>query len=169
MLVGLVSDTHDNHALTRHVVSFFRERAPDAAFHLGDITTPSTVRMFRGLPMRFLCGNNDVSPALGPALAECGFPTLAPAWSGEMGGVRVGATHGHLRARLRQLRGACDVVLHGHTHKRRAAVEEGTLMVNPGALYRVHARTIALLHLPEKRVEFFEVGSGGVAPLPEGA
>lgn len=165
MIVALISDTHDNAPLVARAVEFLREAQPDLVLHLGDITTPQTVRMFRGLPVRFVSGNNDDAARLAPALAECSFPKLAEWWSEELEGVRVGATHGHLRGRLRQLRDACDIVLHGHTHRRRVEREEGALMVNPGALHRAERRTMALLRLPEKEVAWYEVRDGRVAPL----
>lgn len=164
--VGLVSDTHDNMPLTRAAVGFLRERQPDLVFHLGDITDLETVRAFQGLPVQFLCGNNDAPSVLGPAMGASGFPPLLPSWTGTIDGLQVGATHGHMRGRLVQLQDACDVVLHGHTHRRRAERERGALTVNPGALHRATTRTLALLRLPDKSVEFYEVRAEGVTLIP---
>ena len=166
-LVALVSDTHDNMPLTHAAAAFLRARHPDRVFHLGDITGVETVRAFEGLPVQFLCGNNDVPDVLAPALDAGGFPPLLPAWTGDIDGIRVGATHGHMRARLLQLQGACDVVLHGHTHRRRAEHAGGALTINPGALHRATTRTLALLGLPDKTVEFFEVRADGVTAIYE--
>lgn len=152
MMIGLVSDTHDNVPMAEHVAAFFRERRVEMAFHLGDVMNPESLDPFGGLPLVVVRGNNDEEP----------WPT---SWQQSLEGFRVGATHGHLRGELARLAGECDVVLHGHTHKRRADMEETTLFVNPGALYRVSTKTCALLELPSKRVVFYRVDEGGVSRL----
>jgi uncharacterized protein len=150
MLVGLVSDSHDNAPALRMAAGFLRERRPDLVLHLGDVTTKDTLDLLDGLPLVTLRGNND-PPALG-----------ALDWSGTLDGVKVHAHHGHLKPRLAD---EPDVLLHGHTHRRRAERVGRTLVVNPGALYRTPRRTIALLRLPACEVEFYEVGDAGVTKL----
>ena len=164
-LVGLVSDTHDNLALARRAAECFRERAPDLVLHLGDICTPATVDLFAGLPVRFLKGNNDVDAGLAEALAARGLPPLLEEWTGEVGGAKIAATHGHKPHLVHRHLGRADLVLHGHTHRRRAEQLGPTLVVNPGALHRCAHKTVAFLHLPEKRVEYLEVTAEGVRPF----
>ena len=150
MLLGLVSDTHDNTILARHVGDFFRERRVDTVFHLGDVVEPETLEPFDGTPLVVLRGNNDLERA---------WPET---WRQEFLGVRVGATHGHMRGQLKLLTDECDVVLHGHTHRRRVERVGNTLVINPGALHRAPTHTCALLELPAKRVVFYEVDEHGV-------
>lgn len=152
MLLGLVSDSHDNVPMCEHVAAFFRERGVDTVFHLGDVTDPSSLAPFEGLPLVVVRGNND----------EDHWPT---SWQQEFAGVRVGATHGHLRGELARLARESDVVLHGHTHRRRADREGRALLVNPGALFRTPLRTCALLELPSRKVVFYRVEDAGVARL----
>lgn len=152
MLIGLVSDTHDNTPLAQKVGAFFRERRVDAAFHLGDVCDPATLDPFAGIPLVVVRGNND----------EEAWPET---WTQEFAGVRVGATHGHMRGELARLAGECDVVLHGHTHRRAAERHGATLVVNPGALYRTTTHTCALLELPARRVAFYRVEPEGVTRL----
>lgn len=152
-LLGLLSDSHDHAALVAVVASFFRERRVDLVFHLGDVMDPATLAPLEGLPLVVVRGNNDDEPS---------WPWT---WTQEFSDVRVGATHGHHRGALARLVADCDVVLHGHTHRRRADVEDGTLVVNPGALYRTSMRTCALLELPSRRLVFYEVDEKGVRRL----
>lgn len=152
MLLGLVSDTHDNAPLAQHVAGFFRERRVEQVFHLGDVTQPESLDPFEGLPLIVVRGNNDEEP----------WPTT---WQQTLAGVRVGATHGHMRGELKRLAGECDVVLHGHTHKHRAERENGALVVNPGALHRAPVKTCALLELPSKLVVFYAVDERGIKRL----
>lgn len=149
MLVGLVSDSHDNAPALRAAAGFLRGQRPDLVLHLGDITTKETLALLDGLPLVALRGNND-PPSLGVL-----------DWSDTLEGVKVHAHHGHLKPRLAD---EPDVLLHGHTHRRRAERLGRTLVVNPGALFRAATRTVALLHLPEGRLEWFEVTEQGVAP-----
>ena len=163
-LVGLVADTHDNLPLVERAVALFRERRPDLVLHLGDVASAPVVPLFAGLPVVWLRGNNDVDPALGPALEANGFAPMADEWQGEITGLRAAATHGHRRHLLQQHLGRADLLFHGHTHRRRAERLGRTLVVNPGALFRAATRTVALLHLPEGRLEWFEVTEQGIAP-----
>ena len=150
LLVGLVSDSHDNAPALRAAADFLRERRPGLVLHLGDVTTKETLGLLDGLPLVTLRGNND-PPSIG-----------ALDWSDTLEGVKVHAHHGHLQPRLKEEPG---VLLHGHTHRRRAERVGRTLVVNPGALYRTPQRTIALLRLPTCEVEFYEVREDGVAAL----
>lgn len=152
MLLGLVSDTHDNTPFAQQVAAFFRERAVEQVFHLGDVTQPDSLDPFEGLPLVVVRGNNDFEP----------WPET---WTQELAGVKVGATHGHLRGHMARLARECDVLLHGHTHRRRVERDGSCLVVNPGALYRTTTKTCALLELPAKRVVFYRVDEAGVARL----
>lgn len=152
MLVGLVSDTHDNEAEAAYVAAFFRAQGVEQAFHLGDVTQPETLAPFAGIPLVVVRGNNDEEP----------WPD---SWRQELAGVRVGATHGHDRSLLRGLVESCELVLHGHTHQRRVERVGGALVVNPGALHRAPMHTCALLELPSLRVTSFRVDATGVRRL----
>lgn len=168
MRLGLVSDTHDNLDLARVAARFLHEQACDLVLHLGDVTGPPMVSVFAGLPMRFLRGNNDDADELADALEANGFPALADNWTGTLAGVRVAAHHGHLRfPPVDVLRGAPepDLLLHGHTHKRRCERVGRTLVVNPGALHRALTKSVAVVELPALEVRFHEVTPEGVRGL----
>ena len=154
VLLGLVSDTHDNTLLAAQAAAFFRERQVEQVFHLGDVTQVESLEAFHGLPVVVVRGNNDDEP----------WPDT---WQQELAGVRVGATHGHLRGHMARLAQECDVLLHGHTHRRRAERDPptGCLLVNPGALHRTTTHTCALLELPSRKVVFYRVEHEGVARL----
>jgi hypothetical protein len=154
MRLGLVSDSHDNVPLCKHVVSFFRERRVDHVFHLGDVTGEDALAPFEGLSLVAVRGNNDDE-----------LDRLPASWQQEFAGVKVGATHGHLGDEMARLARECDVVLHGHTHRRRADRQGNTLIVNPGALYRTWTKTCALLELPSKTIVFYQVDERGVSRL----
>ena len=157
MRIGLVSDSHDHAPYCRSAVDFLADEGLDLVLHLGDVTTRETLRAFEPVVDVTLRGNNDV------ALAG-----LSDAWEHVADGVRIGATHGHLRHEMTRLLGSCDVVAHGHSHLRRVERVGRCLVVNPGALQRATTKSLAVLELPSQRVTFYEVTPERVAPLARG-
>ena len=164
MRLGLVSDSHDNLAPARTAAAFLRAQACDLVLHLGDVTTADTVGVFHGLPMRFIRGNNDDNRDLAPALARHGFPKLTDAWTETLAGVTVAAHHGHYPPALAGV-AEPDLLLHGHTHRRRCEKVGRTLVVNPGALYRATTHSLAVVELPSLDVRFYAVTREGVEPM----
>ena len=153
MKIGLISDTHDNTPPVKLAARFFAEQGVDLVIHLGDVMDPETLTLLQGLPLQVVRGNNE---------DERAWPD---SWTAELEGVRVFATHGHMRNQLHASFGKADVALHGHTHRRRKETVAGTLVVNPGALYRCFTKSVAILELPSKHVAFFEVREDGVVPM----
>lgn len=165
MKLGLISDTHDNLALVHVATDFLRAQAPDLILHLGDVTTGQSVPPFAGLPVEWLLGNNDGDPSLARALRAAGFALPHREWRATLDGVRVFALHGDDHRRLQAAAQHADVVLHGHTHKRRARrADTGALVLNPGALSRCLTKTVAILDVPAMDVRWFEVRADGVTP-----
>lgn len=145
MRLGLISDTHDNLPLAKSAARFFHEKAPDRVLHLGDVMSPDILDALAGLPLTVLLGNNDDRRELPKATLD---------WSGLLEGVHIHAHHGHLKPKLER---EPDLLLHGHTHRRRVERVGRTLVVNPGALHRAPTRTIAMIELPALVVTFYEV------------
>ena len=75
MIIGIISDTHNDMEMTRRAVDIFRERGVDMVIHAGDITSPKMLQLFSGLDARFVLGNEDLDVL---ASAES-LPTLATA------------------------------------------------------------------------------------------
>jgi putative phosphoesterase len=61
MIIGLMSDSHDNVPLVKAAVKAFRERSVQAILHAGDIVSPFTARelLAAGAPVYAVFGNND--------------------------------------------------------------------------------------------------------------
>lgn len=139
MLLGLLSDTHDDVHATRRALAWFREADVDHVLHLGDVTSPATLELFDGLRLHVVRGNMDHDAAGIRRAAEA----LDPAASFDdvhdlvLGDRRVGMIHGHDHPRLAGMvqSGAFDLVLHGHTHVFRDERAGPTRIVNPGAVH----------------------------------
>lgn len=160
MLLGILSDTHDQRDRTRRAVELLAERGAQSLVHCGDFVEPMILPICTSLPLYFVFGNNDADVV--PMLREAGRLTGAVCleWGGlvELAGKTIAITHGHLRTDVRRLTQASpDYFLSGHSH---AALDhrEGTCRwINPGALYRADEYTVALLNLETDELEFLKV------------
>jgi putative phosphoesterase len=136
MLLGIVSDTHDDQDRVQAAVERFREAGADAVVHCGDVVAPFSATSFDG-PWDFhaVRGNNDGEWALAGAVDAFGT------YHGEFGelsldGHRIAVYHGTSGAIVDALvaSGTYDYVLCGHTHERAHEERDGTIRINPGGL-----------------------------------
>ncbi|MFP4484568.1 MAG: metallophosphoesterase family protein [Spirochaetaceae bacterium] len=162
MTIGIVSDTHRNTARPREALDTFRDRGIQTVFHLGDIGGAKVVTLFSGFDAYFVYGNADrnMEELTREIEGTFGEGRLAELHDLEFEGVRLALCHGHTR-KLDELvsSGDYDIVLHGHTHKRRDETVGGTRVINPGALGGIkwQSRSFATLELPSGSLEWIEV------------
>lgn len=160
MLLGILSDTHDELDRTLRAVQLLRAAGAEALVHCGDVTTPPVLAACAALPCWFVFGNHDSDTV--PYLRRAGTEQLAVCleWGGvmELGGRRVGVTHGHLTSDLRHvLADGPEIVLTGHTHYAFDRVEGGVRRINPGALHRADVFSVALLDLLTGELHILQV------------
>jgi len=153
MLVGVISDTHDNLAAVRTAVELFESAGVDRIVHCGDVIAPPVLPAFEGFEVHGVLGNNDGEldgleagfRALGDGSRLHGrFAELA------FDGVRFAVLHGEDRDRVEDLAasGDYDVVCYGHHHERECREVDGTVVLNPGAHFPTVPdgdRTVALV------------------------
>ena len=157
MLIGLISDTHDNIANIMKAVEIFKERKVDFVLHLGDVVAPATIRFFKGVKLKVLKGNCDGDiENMRLRLKDIEGEHLGAGWEAELDGKKIAAIHGDNQLRLEQLIASKqhDYVFHGHTHIRRDERLGKTRVINPGAHYWQSEGTIALLDVERDRLEF---------------
>lgn len=159
MLVGIVSDTHDNEPAVERAVRLLRDRGVSDVIHCGDVTSAATVELFAGFNFRVCLGNNDSERELSAAAERIGG-AFAPRLDLEIAGKRFFASHGDWEAPLREAldSGKFDYVLYGHTHRQDDRRMGRARLVNPGALYRAAAYTFAILDPATGVLETIEVG-----------
>jgi putative phosphoesterase len=162
MTIGIVSDTHQNVARPQQALEHFRSRGIRRVLHCGDVTGPKVMTLFADFQTYVVYGNADrkIDELRESVERLFGADHLAE-WHGfEWEGVRLAMVHGHT-GRLSELMegGEYDVVLHGHTHKRRDETVGRTRVINPGALGGIkwQSRSYAILTLPEGRLERYEL------------
>jgi putative phosphoesterase len=149
MLIGIVSDTHDDLAAVEAAVSLFEREGVDAVVHCGDFVAPFSVTPFdAGFAFHAVRGNNDGEWAVestvdsfGTYHGEAGRLSFAGGASdaGDATGtdaVDIAVTHGTSEILVDALVdcGDYDYVLHGHTHAHGVEERDGTVRVNPGGL-----------------------------------
>ena len=161
MLIGLVSDSHENMPLIKKAVDFLNSRKVDVVLHAGDIISPISAKEFEKLNSRMIAvfGNNDGEKKLWrERIKNFGEIHDAPLEL-ILGGKKVLLTHSP--EGLEELAGSrkYDVIVYGHTHKAENRIVDGTLVVNPGELggWLYGKSTLGLLNIPELEAEIIEL------------
>ena len=170
MLVGVVSDTHDNLEAARRAIRVFREHGVGLVLHLGDIVAPFTLKVFReeGVERLIAVYGNNCGEKLGlqETARKLGFEIDYWPHTLEVEGRRILMLHGvgpsektvELVEAL-ATSGRYHVVAYGHTHQVDVRKLSGTLILNPGEACGclTGRRTAAILDLERLEVEVVEL------------
>lgn len=160
MIIGILSDTHNEFKRARIAVQMLQERGAERLFHCGDISEPEMIPQIAILTCYFTFGNHDADmvPHLERAIAESGGISLG--WGGEveLAGKRIAATHGHTHIDVRRLLATePDYLLSGHLHFPVDRDQEGVRRICPGALHRADEYTVATLDLSTGALQLIRV------------
>jgi len=164
MLVGIMSDSHGDAATTARAVALLELQGADRLVHCGDICGEAVLDELAGHDCDFVWGNCDVpTPALRRYVRALGLSCPDGPLALELSGRRIGVFHGHEREFESAVKdGRYDYVLYGHTHRYADRRAGGCRLINPGALYRAHVKTVALLDLSTDRLVFVRLDDGSV-------
>ena len=132
MLIGIISDTHDNMPMLRKAVTFLNERKVAHVIHAGDFTSPFTFRALKDLACDFtgIYGNNDGERVLLQKLSKQRIFTQP--YILDLAGRKIVIMHEHQVVDALADSGHYDLVIYGHTHKQDIRREGKTLVINPG-------------------------------------
>lgn len=147
MLVGLISDTHDNMDRTTAALGLFEDHEPERLLHAGDLTSGRLVPFFVGWQVDLAEGNVDAPGSIQEAIGTHEVDMrYAVKHELDLDGAHVGLIHGDDKQRLQGMvnSGAFDLVVHGHTHTFRDTTIGRTRVVNPGAVHRSSAPSVCL-------------------------
>lgn len=156
----MLSDTHDRADATLLAVRILQSGGAQYLIHCGDVGSEQILDHLGGVPSAFVFGNNDWDRnALQRYAEQLEVRCLGDAGELELGGKSFFVCHGDdLRALRRALdEQQYDYVLHGHTHTKRDERVGRTRVVNPGALYRARAKSVAVLDTDSDRLSFLAV------------
>ncbi len=160
MLIGIVSDTHDNVPLLRRALERLRERGAELVFHAGDIVSPFMAVPFQeaGLRVIGVFGNNDGDKLyLRERFRGVGELHFGP-HELELGGRRIVLMHEPRALEALISSGRYDLIVYGHTHE--VDLRSGhPLVVNPGECggWLSGKATCALVDLERLEVEIIEL------------
>ena len=129
MLVGILSDTHDNLPMIRRALAYFEGAGADCLIHAGDFVAPFALKEIVGFegPVYAVFGNNDGEHA---GLKKMLTDLAKGPRRVELCGKAIVIAHDESKLKPADLAGA-DVLVVGHTHK--AEIRAGKLLViNPG-------------------------------------
>ncbi|HUG93596.1 MAG TPA: YfcE family phosphodiesterase [Planctomycetaceae bacterium] len=150
MQIAVVSDTHGHVASTREAVRVLEALGVAAVLHCGDIGSPAIVPLFAAWPAHFVFGNVDQDESdVQRAIEAAGQTCHGRFGSVELAGRRIAFLHGDDAAALAETidSGQYDLVCYGHTHRAEHHMQDGTLVLNPGALYRANPHSFAVVDL----------------------
>jgi uncharacterized protein len=165
MLIGAVSDSHDNLPQIDKAVALLNHRNVGLVLHAGDYTSPFTVARFKKLDCNFIgvFGNNDGDhPLLTTRFQETNNCIIRGRFTQvTVQGYRIGLLHGDETELLNTLieSGYFNAIVHGHSHNHSIEQKSKTLVVNPGELcgYLTGKATLALLDTESGNAEIVEL------------
>jgi putative phosphoesterase len=157
MLIGVLSDTHDNLPRVQQALDIFKERGVASMLHAGDIVAPFTMRvlMRSGIPLVAVFGNNDGEHK--GLLKACETLYEGPHLL-SLGGRRIVLAH-EPEGLTPDVTAGADLVIHGHNHI--AGLDGGPpLILNPGECggWLTGKCTAAIVDLDGPTVEMIDLG-----------
>lgn len=170
MLLGVMSDSHDNMPNVERAAEIFNREGVELVIHLGDVVAPFIVkrlaeRLKAGVIMVY--GNNDGEKRLLRAVAEeAGYEIHEPPVVVDVAGRRLLLAHGfgskeNTLAIVEALAssGRFDAVLYGHTHQADHRRLGDTLLLNPGETYgHLHGEpSIAILDTEDMKPQILAI------------
>jgi len=157
--IGLLSDSHDDMAAIAKAVALFNAEGVVQVLHAGDIVSPFTFEVFRGLqaPLGGVFGNNDGDRLL---LRERSAGALRPQpHFVTLDGLRIVIVHEPPLVRSLARSGDFDCVVYGHTHEPDVRREAAALVVNPGkaAVLDKGRATVAVLETETREARIVDL------------
>jgi putative phosphoesterase len=162
MKIGILSDTHNNLAVTRKALELFNDHGVELIVHAGDLTSPKMLELFRHRKCRFVLGNGDIDvEELNRVAGEFGFGCIEEYCTFEAGGKKFILFHGNNVPMFREAvaSGKYDYIIKGHTHFFENYTSNKTRIINPGSLYSSEEYSIAVLDTDTDRVEMIRIES----------
>jgi predicted phosphodiesterase len=118
------------------------------------------VELFARWPTHFVFGNVDYDQrALRSAIEAAGQTCHDRFGSLERAGKQIAWLHGDDGSKFADTlsSGKWDLICFGHTHVAETSRRDGTILLNPGALYRATPHSLAIVDLPELEVQIISL------------
>ncbi len=138
MIVGVVSDSHDNVPMLRRAVEHFNAGLCELVIHAGDVVAPFAMAALEGLncPFRAIYGNNDGEKVgLKIKAVSVGGSIEQPPIQFSAGELTIRVVHDCADWEAEAAGNGADVVIFGHTHETVVETLSGQSLpigLNPG-------------------------------------
>ena len=165
MLVGAISDTHDNLPQIEKAVKYLNDQKVGLVLHAGDYVAGFVLPKLKQLNCKLVgvFGNNDGDhELLKRRFSETSDSPIHERFAKvEVEGFRFALLHGEETELLNAIieGGIFDAVIHGHSHYSRVEKRGNPLAINPGELcgYLTGKCTIALLDTAKQEAKIIEL------------
>jgi len=165
MLIGLISDTHDNLPMVEKAVRRLNDEEVCLVLHAGDYVAPFVIQKFKALNCRLIgiFGNNDGDyELLKKRFSETSNCEVRGRFAQvNADGFRIALIHGD-EAELLNALVSCqyfDAVVYGHAHVAAASRNGKTMVVSPGEVcgYLTGKATLGLLDTDKREAWIVEL------------
>ena len=153
MLIGVVSDTHNNLKNIEEIISLFNGESVELVIHTGDITNANSLKLFQKLNAKLIgvYGNNDRNElGLHEVVTRNSFEFQNPPKLIRLHNRNIAIFHepDEIEQYLSETKGI-NIVMNGHTHRYREEIFNKILYFNPGesAGMQKGANAIGLINL----------------------
>ena len=165
MLIGVISDTHDNLPIIEKAIKKLNEENVALVLHAGDYVSPFVIPKFKALNAKLIgvFGNNDGDHEfLKKRFGECLNCEIRGRFAEiDAEGFKIALFHGDETELLNALINCeCfDAVITGHVHNMGVHKKGKTLIVNPGEVcgYLTGKCTLALLDTEKREARLIEI------------
>jgi putative phosphoesterase len=165
MLIGAISDSHDNLPQIEKAVQALNNQKVGLVLHAGDYVAGFVIPKFKALNCKLIgvFGNNDGDhELLKKRFSETNNCTIHDRFTTEtIEGYRVALLHGHETELLNAIidSESFDAVIHGHSHNMGIERKGKTLSINPGELcgYLTGKPTVAILDTDKNVAKIIEL------------
>jgi len=165
MLVGAISDTHDNLPQIEKAVKYLNDQKVGLVLHAGDYVAGFVLPKLKQLNCKLIgvFGNNDGDhELLKKRFSETTNCTIHERFTAlTLDGYRIALLHGEETELLNVIvnSGYFDAVIHGHSHNSNVEKMGKTLAINPGELcgYLTGKSTLALLDTVKQEAKIVEL------------
>lgn len=160
MLIGLISDTHNQSARTAEALRTLQSKGIQALLHCGDVTRPKIAQALitDDFPTYFVYGNNDDPGELGLTIKSHGGHDLGYSGLITLANRRIGMAHGDRPSFMQRLAAESpEYLIFGHSHLATDFQQGPTRFINPGALHRAPKWTFATLDLATGTLLWHEI------------
>jgi putative phosphoesterase len=165
MLIGAISDTHDNLPLVEKAIEILNLQKVGLVLHAGDYVAGFVIPKFKCLNCKLIgvFGNNDGDhELLKKRFSETTNCTIHDRFAAvTIEGYRIALVHGDEAELLEALAnsGYFNAIVHGHSHLKGVQLRGKTLVVNPGEVcgYLTGKSTVAIIDTATHNAELIEL------------